>query len=136
MNLVTWRQGLCCLAMVVLLVPSALGETRLTPEVYVDIRLSALALTVEGIQQRLTRLKESPYDNEDQRRVGRIVQSEVDRVFEENGVTKRAFLEYGAEHAGAIEAWLNENPSVARRFSDLKARRSSLSKQIKALKEE
>ena len=138
MNLVTLHQGtgrFMVLALV-LLAGMAHGGTELTPQKYVDIRLNALALTVEGIQERLSRLRDDPYDDEDQRRVGQIVQAEVDRVFEDYGITKRAFLAYGADHEAEVEAWLEQNPELARQLSQLKERRSSLSKQIKALKEE
>lgn len=118
-----------------LIATAALGETDLTPEQYVTIKLNAQALTVEGIQQRYDRLQAAPHDSENQYRVGQIVQSEVGRVFENHGITKRAFLKYGAEHEAEIAAWLGDNPAVARELEELSERRSSLSNQIQTLKE-
>ncbi|MEX2473876.1 hypothetical protein [Marinobacter sp.] len=135
MNLVTLKRTVCLVLLTAFMNGSLSAETPLTPETYVTIDLSAQAVTVEGIYQRLVRLQENPYDDEDQLRVGQMVQNEVGLIFDEYGVTKTEFLKYGAAHESEINQWLQENPSTAREYDALKQRRTTLSNQIRAIKE-
>lgn len=135
MNLVTLKRIICLALLMAFMTAPASAESPLTPETYVTIDLSAQAVTVEGIYQRLVRLQEDPYDDEGQLRVGQMVQNEVGLIFEEYGVTKTEYLKYGATHESEIERWLQENPSAAREYEALKQRRAELSNQIRAIKE-
>lgn len=135
MNLVTFKRAVCLVLLTGFMNGPVFAESPLTPETYVTIDLSAQAVTVEGIYQRLVRLQENPYDDEDQLRVGQVVQNEVGLIFDEYGVTKTEFLKYGAQHESEINQWLRENPSVAREYDALEQRRTRLSNQIRAIKE-
>ncbi|WP_152208400.1 hypothetical protein [Marinobacter changyiensis] len=135
MNLVTFKRTICLALLTAFMSGRIIAAPPLTPESYVTIDLSAQAVTVEGIYQRLVRLQKSPYDDEDQLRVGQLVQSEVGLIFQEYGVTQTEFLKYGAQHESEINQWLQENPSAAREYDALEQRRTSLSTQIRAIKE-
>lgn len=135
MNLVTLKRAICLVLLTAFMNGPVSAEPPLTPETYVTIDLSAQAVTVEGIYQRLVRLQENPYDDEGQLRVGQMVQNEVGLIFDEYGVTKTEFLKYGAEHESEINQWLQENPSTAREYDALEQRRTTLSNQIRAIKE-
>lgn len=135
MSLVTLKRAICLVLLTAFMNGPVSAEPPLTPESYITIDLSAQAVTVEGIYQRLVRLQEDPYDDEDQLRVGQMVQNEVGLIFDEYGVTKTEFLKYGAEHESEINQWLQENPATAREYDALEQRRMTLSNQIRAIKE-
>jgi hypothetical protein len=135
MNLVTFKRAIGLVLLTAFMNGPVSAEPPLTPATYVTIDLSAQAVTVEGIYQRLVRLQENPYDDEGQLRVGQVVQNEVGLIFDEYGVTKTDFLKYGAAHESEINQWLQENPWAAREYDALEQRRTSLSNQIRAIKE-
>ncbi len=135
MNMVNLKRAICLALLTAFISGPASAEPPLTPETYVTMDLSAQAVTVEGVYQRLIRLQEDPYDDEDQLRVGQMVQNEVSLIFDEYGVTKTEFLKYGAKHASEINQWLQANPSAATEYDAIEQRRTSLSNQIRAIKE-
>ncbi len=102
------------------------------PDTYVYVEVSVREATLEGMRQRLALLQRSDYTLEVDNAVDAQTRVRIADVYAQFKTTAGAHVAYGTQHAQAIEAWLDQNPTWRSRFATFNSQFRSLSDQLSA----